>query len=95
MDRAFYQYQRQAGIHFSLKNSAAPIIDTRFNLKNEVVSPFWQHQDQEASSSYINALRGELGHTLGQAWVDNKQIRVLALGCDAGFNAIRSAIGAQ
>lgn len=91
LNRAFYQYQRQAASLYCIRDKEALFKDSGIELNPNLQSPAWHHLRQEATNSFVEAMRHELFAELPQTAANEAALQVLVLGCDSGQEALRIA----
>lgn len=88
MDAAYYAWQERTAIAFDLRNT---VISAGSENLARVVPHYWSHLEPVGLNTYIDNLQQTLkNYQIGND-LKSGRIRILALGCDSGFNALQIA----
>lgn len=88
LDRAYYAHQLRAAIAFDLRNDT---IDAASENLASVVPHYWNNLEPAGLNTYVESLQQTLNNFQIANDLRGERIRLLALGCDSGFNALQIA----
>jgi len=88
LDAAYYAHQARTAIAFDLRNMA---ISTGSENLSRVMPHHWSHLEPVGLNTYIDSLQQTLKNYQIANDLKSGRIRILALGCDSGYNALQIA----
>jgi 2-polyprenyl-3-methyl-5-hydroxy-6-metoxy-1,4-benzoquinol methylase len=88
MDAAYYAYQDRTAIAFDLRNA---VISAGSENLARVMPHYWSHLEPVGLNTYIDSVQQTLKNYQVANELKAGRIRLLALGCDAGYNALQIA----
>jgi tetratricopeptide (TPR) repeat protein len=88
LDANYYAHQERTAITFDLRNMA---IEASSKNLAHVMPHYWNHLEPVGLNTYIDSLQQTLKNYQIANELKSGRVRVLALGCDSGYNALQIA----